>query len=281
MPRGRPFVAVKPFLKWVGSKRALVPEILARLPRRIETYREPFLGGGAVFFALAAERRFKTACLSDVNVELVRTYRALRDCVDVVILRLKQHRYNEREYYDARALDPDEMTDAECASRFIYLNRTGFNGLYRVNAKGKFNVPWGRYDNPLICDEDNLRAVSRVLQGVRLDIERFGFNIVKAKRGDAVYCDPPYWPASKTSNFTSYSADRFDSYQQEILEQEALSADWRGAVVVLSNADVPPVRELYCQWRLESVSRSGRMSSKGSGRQRVGELLITRAKEQP
>ncbi|HMJ12699.1 MAG TPA: Dam family site-specific DNA-(adenine-N6)-methyltransferase, partial [Polyangiaceae bacterium] len=198
----------RPVLKWAGGKTQLLPEILKRLPGAIETYYEPFVGGAAVFFALAAQGRFKRAVLSDSNPELVGLYRALQRDVDGVIRALGKYRYDESEYYRVRdsALP---RSPAARAARLIYLNKTGYNGLYRVNRAGQFNVPFGRYRNPTICDADNLRAAARALRTAEVRVADFARVSRAARAGDAVYFDPPYLPISKTASFTAYDRHAF------------------------------------------------------------------------
>jgi DNA adenine methylase len=268
---------VRPFLKIVGGKRVLLPEILPRLPAKIKTYYEPFLGGGAVFFALAAEKRFEKAVLGDANHDFMRTYAALARDVDGVIHALKKHVYNEKRYYAVRAQDPRKLESIVRAARVIYLNKTGFNGLYRVNRKGEFNVPFGRYTNPTICDEENLRAVAAVLhrRSVSLVGSDFEKTVAPAKRGDTVYFDCPYAPMSETANFTAYTADGFGSAEQERLRDVARKLIDRGVHVLLSNSDTPFVRHLYKGFKLEKVQAPRRVNSKGNKRGNVGELLIS------
>lgn len=268
-------VHAKPFLKWVGSKRYLLPEILPRLPKKIGTYYEPFLGGGAVFFALATEKRFKRAVISDANRELMSTYKIVRDKPAELTKRLKKHVYEEKRYYEVRAQDPWKLGDVERAARMIYLNRTGFNGLYRVNKKGEFNVPFGRYTNPTICDEENLLAVSEVLQDVEIKSEDFGYATFDAKRDDVVYFDCPYVPLSATSNFTAYAKDGFGPKEQERLRNCAARLDSIGVHVLLSNSDTPLVRELYKGFKIERVEAPRRVNSKAEKRGNVSELLIS------
>lgn len=264
-----------PFLKYAGGKTALLPEILSRLPKKIGTYYEPFIGGGAVFFALAAEGRFKNAVIGDANEELIRTYRALARNVDVVVRHLKKHVYEEEHYYFVRAKNPRILSDAVAAARFIYLNRTCFNGLYRVNKKGLFNVPFGAYTNPTICDEENLRAVSKVLRKVEIVSASFEPTVELARRGDVIYCDPPYFPLSVTANFTTYTVDGFGLADQTRLRDFAKKLDARGVRVLLSNSDTPLVRKLYRGFKIEEVQAPRRVNSKVGKRGNVGELLIS------
>ncbi len=259
-------------VKWAGGKGALLPEILSRLPEKINTYYEPFVGGGAVFFALAAENRFRRAVIGDANDDLMETYFAIQNDLDEVIRRLKAHagKHSEEYFYKVRA-----QRGTYVAARFIYLNRTCFNGLYRVNRKGEFNVPFGKYTNPTICDEENLRAVSEVLQSADLETDDFEATVTHAKPRDAVYFDPPYVPASETANFTAYTAGGFGPETHERLRDVANRLIARGVHVLLSNSDTPFVRELYRGFKIEEVQAPRRVNSKGGKRGNVGELLIS------
>src|SRR5688572_9319762 len=224
-----------PLLKWAGGKRQLVEVILASLPKKIDTYYEPFVGGGAIFFALSAEGRFRRAVLSDQNRELIETYVAVRDDVDAVLGELSLLPHSEEDYYRIRASAPRKS--ARRAARMIYLNRTGYNGLYRVNRSGQFNVPFGRYVAPNICDEGRLRAVSRALSGVELLVTDFG-HVRSATRGDAVYFDPPYAPVSPTARFAEYHHVPFDAAEHARLAELFGQLGRRGVAVLLSNSDV-------------------------------------------
>jgi DNA adenine methylase len=265
----------RPFVKWAGGKASLLPEILSRLPKTIKTYYEPFVGGGAVFFALAAENRFQRATLNDINEELRDTYAALRQNVGGVIACLEKHakQHGKTYFYGVRAHAVRNLESR--AARLIYLNRTCFNGLYRVNKKGGFNVPFGDYANPTICDELNLRAVSTVLQGVDLLSSDFEKSTVNAKRGDAVYFDPPYAPLSETANFTAYSKGGFGADEHERLRNLAEKLIGRGVHVLLSNSDTPFVRNLYRGFKLEKVQARRNINSKGDKRGKINELLIS------
>jgi DNA adenine methylase len=262
-----------PFLKWAGGKGRLLPQLRPLLPARFNRYFEPFLGGGALFFALAPER----AVLSDINPALVRTYEAVRDEIEgvlAVLRRLSTHNdadayYHRRERYNTIALDDDEH-----AATFIYLNRTCFNGLHRVNKSGEFNVPFGRYKNPRIVDEPGLRAASAALAGASLLSAGFGHVLDVARAGDLVYFDPPYVPASATASFTAYAKDGFGLEEQCALRNIFLALDRRGCFVVLSNSDTPTVRELYEGFRFESVRASRAIAAKGSSRAAVAELVV-------
>jgi len=265
----------RPFLKWVGGKSQLLGALRELVPEDIETYFEPFLGGGALFFDVQPSQ----AVIADLNPELVDCFTAVRDRLDRVIGHLEGHIYEKGHFYAVRDLEPDDLSLAERAARTIYLNRTGFNGLYRVNSKGRFNVPFGRYTNPLICDHENLQACSEALQGTDVVQGHFAEVLAKAKAGDFVYLDPPYVPVSRTSNFTHYVAGGFGPDDQNRLAQELVGLDSRGARFVLSNADTPEVRAMYLELgipklRIEQVLASRAVNSRSSGRGKVPELLV-------
>ena len=269
----------KPFLKWAGGKRRVLPLLLDKSPRKWARYHEPFIGGGALFFSIAAQkpRPEGWATISDQNERLVRTFTAVRDNVDVLIERLHEHAelHCKEYYYDVRAIDIDHTDDVEVAAWLIYLNRTGFNGLYRVNKKGKFNVPIGRYKNPTICDEKNLHACSAALKGVNINCEGFDAVLDRAGSRDFVYFDPPYVPASKTSSFTSYTADGFGSHDQERLRDVARMLKQSDVQVMLSNSDVPRVRKLYTPgFRKHAIQVKRAISASAKNRGAVGELII-------
>jgi DNA adenine methylase len=267
--------SARPVLKWAGGKARSLPHILAELPDRIETYYEPFVGGGAVFFALANQGRFKKAVLSDRNADLINVYRGLKRDVHAVIRVLSDYRYDHDEYYKIRALDPDGLDEFERAARLIYLNKTGYNGLYRVNSKGKFNVPFGRYKDPRFCDEENLQAAAKALRRVRLEVGDFGSICQEPERGDAVYLDPPYDPISKTANFTAYHRDAFGRTEHKKLAEAFQSLSKRDVAIVLSNSATKFTRGLYKAWHSREISVSRPINSKTSGRGAVHELLVT------
>ncbi len=262
----------QPVLKWAGGKSRLLDEILPRLPDQIETYYEPFIGGAAVFFALAREGRFKRAVLADTNEELANVYLALQTDVDGVIRHLKRHRHSEEEYYRVREARPRSV--AGKAARVIYLNRTGYNGLYRVNARGEFNVPFGRYKKPTICNEPRLRSASNALQGVQIRVGDFESMCRRARSGDAVYLDPPYVPLSRTANFAHYQQAIFGPEQHERLAGVFGGLASKGVAVVLSNSDTPETRELYAPWSPLTVHTPRRINSRAERRGSVSELLV-------
>lgn len=268
----------QPFIKWAGGKRQLLPAILSRMPSGMGTYYEPFIGGGAVFFVLDAEDAFDQAIIGDCNPELINAYSTLSDLtqLETVITLLKGYPYDRTFYEEMRKKKPADLTAAERAARFIYLNRTGFNGLYRVNKKGEFNVPFGKYTNPTICDEANLRQVSGALRQDRVTcrIGDFEAQVVSAKAGDMVYFDPPYMPLSITSSFTEYMAGGFTLTDQERLARCFKVLADRGVGVLLSNSDTPKVRELYAGFQQDVVSAKRSINAKADRRGPVSELLI-------
>ncbi|MGH7298203.1 MAG: DNA adenine methylase [Polyangiaceae bacterium] len=259
-----------PFLKWLGGKGRLLEQFENLLPPTFDRYFEPFFGGGAMFFSLTPPR----AVLSDVNAELVDCYSAVRDSVENVIAALGDHRYEKAHFYEVRALDPRALTLPERAARTIFLNRAGFNGLYRVNRQGRFNVPFGRYTNPTLCDASNLRACSRALEGVEFLCGDFAAAVATVKRGDFVYFDPPYVPVSTTANFTHYAAGRFDWGEQERLAKLFAELSRRGVLVMLSNADTTEVRDLFNGFKIERVAARRSVNSNPEKRGKVGEVVV-------
>lgn len=271
----------RPILKWAGGKTRLVARILPRLPEQIQTYYEPFVGGGAVFFALASRGRFKRAVLADLNQDLIDVYRGVQADVDAVIQLLEEYRqrHDRETYYKTRVLDPKTLELSERAARLIYLNKTGYNGLYRVNRSGQFNVPFGRYENPNICDEARLRAAAEALRrrGVSIKVADFESITRKAKPGDAVYFDPPYVPLSKTANFTGYHSVTFGLAEHQRLADAFQDLTLRQVAAVLSNSDGKATRALYKNSgvQIERVLVTRPINSKASARGDVAELIVS------
>ena len=264
-----------PFLKWAGGKRQLLAHIEALVPERIDTYFEPFLGGAAVFFRLAAGRRFRRAVLADANPELVNCYQAIRDDVDGVIAALGRYKNDRALYYRVRARDPEKLSPTARAARLIYLNRCGYNGLYRVNSTGQFNVPFGSYRRPVICDEPRLRAASAALRKVRIECDDFATTLETVGRRDFVYLDPPYVPLSATSSFTAYAARDFGTADQERLAGVLRGLARRKVPALLSNSDCPATRDLYRGFaRIDRVAARRAINSVGHGRGPVDEILV-------
>ena len=269
----------RPFLKWAGGKTKLLPELLKHVPERFVTYFEPFLGGGALFFALAQRRPKMPAVLSDSNGRLINCYSMVRHELRAVTqyLRGYQSRYKKEpaSYYNIReAFNVATINPIVDAARVIFLNKTCFNGLWRVNASGEFNTPMGKFKTPpVILDEENLMAVQAALDIVVL--KACDFAVVHPHRGDFWYADPPYWPVGGYADFTGYTREGFGERDQERLRDYALELKKRGVRVLLSNADLEPVRKLYKKgFEMRRVEAPRAINSKGSKRGKVGELLI-------
>jgi DNA adenine methylase len=241
------------------------------VPPKFSRYFEPFLGGGALFFDRLPEK----GVLSDINAEIVGCYVAVRDQVDKLIRALKVHRYEVDHYYAVRDTDPATLAPVERAARTIFLNKTGFNGLYRVNRSGKFNVPFGRYARPVICDEKNLRACSAALAKVELVVADFEGAAARARAGDFVYFDPPYVPLSRTATFTAYAPGGFGPEHQKRLASLFARLAERRVHVLLSNSDVPEIRRLYAAYRIATVKASRTINSNATRRGPVSEVLVT------
>lgn len=265
-------VAAQPFIKWAGGKSQLLPQMTRLLPEphRFQRYFEPFLGGGAVFFYLQPAQAF----LSDNNEELINAFVAVRDNVEALIISLKEHHNESRYYYGIRALNPLSLSCVERASRFIYMNRTCYNGLYRVNRRGQFNVPFGRYKNPRIVDEEGLRAASLALRQAHLSTSDFEVSLTHAGQGDFVYLDPPYQPLSVTASFTTYTSSGFEESDQRRLATLYHALDRRGVLLMLSNSDTPLIRELYRSFRITELQARRAINCRPEGRGPITELLI-------
>jgi DNA adenine methylase len=277
-PPRPPHPLPRPFLKWVGGKGQLLDALMERVDRAgpFARYHEPFLGGGALFFELARRQRLgsKQAYLSDHNPVLIETWLTVRDEVDTLIGLLQTHRtaHCKDHFYRVREEVPD--SSVERAARIIYLNKTCFNGLYRENSKGRFNVPMGRYKKPLICDEANLRAAAEALRGTRIEYRPFQSVLEHARPGDFVYCDPPYVPLSATSNFTSYARNGFGIGAQHQLAEVFAELDAKGVRVLLSNSAAPVVRDLYAGFIYEEVAATRAVNSKADRRGTISEALV-------
>jgi DNA adenine methylase len=313
-PASSPLIG--PLLKWAGGKRQLLPTLRQHYPASFDRYVEPFVGSGAVFFDLYSAGRLqgRRARLVDVNVDLIGCYRAVRDDVEAVIAALEaledEHRRRGTAcYYDVRdrrfnparlgrtpsrssspartsdnAIGGESAYPPELAAMVIYLNRTGFNGLFRVNRQGGFNVPAGRYTNPKICDAARLRAVARAFSadGVTLDCLSFAEVLAETRTGDFVYCDPPYAPISRTANFGQYTAGGFTAGDQETLRQAVIAAGRRGTHVVLSNSSAPEIESAYrspaanaAGLAVHRVAARRSINARASARGPVDELIVT------
>ena len=263
-------IVANPFLKWAGGKAGLLSQYELLFPDSFEGYYEPFLGGGALFFHLRPIR----AVLSDVNLELLNVYSVVRESPNSLLQCLSVH-LNEREYYyQVRGLDLDRLSPVERAARFIYLNKTCYNGLYRVNRQGQFNVPFGRYTNPKICDSTNLLAASQALAAATIETGDFETVLSGAGRRDLVYLDPPYHPLSVTSGFTGYARHGFGELEQIRLATVFRKLDGVGCQVMLSNSDTPLIRQLYDGYDVREVAARRAINSRGDRRGAISELVI-------
>jgi DNA adenine methylase len=273
--RAAPKQAPSPVLKWVGGKTRLLSKLQERMPSSFGKYFEPFMGGGALFFRTAPTQ----AVLGDYNADLINVYKCVAWDVDKVARKLAAHKRNHSEeyYYQVRTKWNERnprQTDIDRASQFLYMNKTCFNGLYRVNSKGEFNVPVGRYVNPSIYDLSSLRAASAALQNAEILHGHYSEVVSSASAGDFVYFDPPYHPLTATANFTSYTSNAFTPNDQRELRDLANDLAGRGCAVLLSNSDTPFIRELFAGWNIDQVMCGRSINSKASARGAVAEVMI-------
>ena len=267
---------LRPFVKWAGGKSQLLQQYKSFYPKQasFDRYVEPFLGSGAVFFHITGLLRPSQALLWDTNAELIDAFLAVRDELGPLIDLLRQHRQKHCEsyYYEVRTQSP--QTRAARAARLIYLNKAGFNGLYRVNSRGLFNVPFGHRINPRILDEPMLHAASKALQKTELRARDFRDLCTVARKGDFIYFDPPYHPVSATAHFTSYTSDSFGEKDQRDLANLYADLDRRGCRLMLSNSDTPLVRDLYADFHIHGVSARRMINSDGKKRGPVSEVVV-------
>lgn len=271
-----------PFLKWAGGKTQLLGQLAGMLPEKFDGYAEPFVGSAALFFWLRRERSSCAAALIDRNEELVNCYAVVRDSVDrlIPILGKLQAGHGKPHYYGVRRQRPESLSELERAARLIYLNKTCFNGLYRINSRGQFNVPIGSYKNPRIYDESALRAASAALGGVAVSCEDFAAVEDRVGAGDFVYFDPPYYPVSKTANFTAYALGSdgrasFGIDEQRRLADTFRNLDRKNCHAMLSNSDSERIRELYRGYRIRVASARRAINCDGAKRGTTTEIVIT------
>lgn len=286
----------KPFVKWAGGKSQLLSEIRSKYPTTIEKYCEPFVGGGAVLFDVLSNYQPKEVLINDINAELINTYCQIKENCEPLISQLSdlQDKYKsisdeqrkalffeKRERFNSLKINGNADENLEKAALFIFINKTCFNGLYRVNSKGLFNVPFNNAKNPLLCDAENLRTCSEVLQNVEMTVGDYSMceNFIDDKT--FVYIDPPYRPLTQTAAFTSYSENDFSDIQQVELEMFVERISRKGARVVVSNSDPKNVNaddnffdDLYSKFKIERIFASRAINSKGSGRGKISELLV-------
>lgn len=267
---------IKPFLKWVGGKRQLIPEIEKYIPENIETYYEPFIGAGAVLLHIQP----KKAVISDMNSELINCYKVIKENLDELITELKKHKNDKDYFYEVRAWDKEKeyskRSNIEKAARLIFLNKTCFNGLYRVNKKGYFNTPFGKYTNPNIVDNDNLANLNKFFNKCKINIynQDFEETVKNAKEGDFVYFDPPYDPLSETSSFTSYDSSGFGKKEQERLKKVVDELTKKKVKVLLSNSATDYIKNLYKEYTIIEVQAKRSINSDATKRGTVSEVLI-------
>lgn len=267
---------VAPFLKWVGGKRQIMPAIEQHLPKGIKSYIEPFIGGGAVFFHLQP----KNAIINDFNAELINVYHVIKNDIENLILDLGKHKNEPQYFYRIRALDRTKefanLSSVERASRIIYLNKTCYNGLYRVNNSGEFNSPFGKYKNPNIVNDPTLRAVNLYLNSNNIRIENMDYETIlkKADRNSFVYLDPPYHPVSESSNFTGYIQGGWDEADQIRLKEACDLLNQRKIKFLQSNSCTDFIKELYVDYHIHTIKANRAINSDGEKRGEVEELLI-------
>jgi len=264
------------FVKWAGGKKQLLEQFKPFFPEKIERYFESFVGGGAVAFYIIKNYHPKEIFLSDINEELVNCLNIIKNDVDSLIKLLKKMKANHSKetYYKVRAEDPKLLCDVDRASRFIYLNKTCFNGLYRVNSKGGFNVPIGSYKNPAIVSEEELREISHLLKNAKVNTLQFYDAVKDAKKGDFIYFDPPYYPLKKES-FTTYTKDAFLEKEQEHLAKVFNELDKKGCNVMLSNSDTKFIKDLYKDRHIKIVKATRMINCDATKRGKINEVVVT------
>jgi len=273
--RNKKRITPHPFVKWAGGKRQLIPKMEKYIPNEYKKYIEPFIGGGALFFHLNPPE----AILIDNNKELINCYNVIKANLDELVVSLKKHKNNKEYYYEVREADRNltefsNWSDVERASRTIYMNRCCYNGLYRVNSKGFFNVPFGRYKNPRFCDEENLKAVHEALQTAEIIWGDFEDCLNYANKGDFIYFDPPYHPLSETANFTSYTKDNFGKESQERLFKVFDELNNRGCKLLLSNSYNKFIIELYKDYKIIILNAKRAINSNPDKRGEIKEVLV-------
>jgi DNA adenine methylase len=267
---------VAPFLKWVGGKRQIIPTIAEHLPKTIKVYIEPFIGGGALLFHLQPKR----AIINDFNSELINVYSVIKNDLESLVIDLKKHKNESDYFYAIRGIDRtgeiDKLTNAERASRIIYLNKTCFNGLYRVNSSGEFNSPFGKYKNPNIINEPTLRAVNHYLNTNDIQIINGDYLEIlkKADKNSFVYLDPPYHPVSESSNFTGYVQGGWDESDQIRLREACDDLTKRGINFLQSNSSADFIKHQYTNYSINTIKANRAINSNGEKRGEIEEVLI-------
>lgn len=271
-------INVPTFIKWAGGKTQLLSQFEPFIPNDFNSYVEPFIGGGAMFFCMKKNFEPNNIIISDNNEELINVYKTVQNDLEELLVLLQGHKNNHSKeyYYKIRSTLVEDLSLLERAARFLYLNKTCFNGLYRVNSKGLFNVPIGSYKNPNIVNEKNLREANKLLDGVTIKLQPFENSLEDVKPGDFVYFDPPYYPLSKTANFTSYTKNAFLEKEQNKLADVYHKMDQLNCKLMLSNSDTPFIHNLYSSngYRVEKVQARRMINSNASKRGAIDEVLV-------
>ena len=268
------------FVKWAGGKQQLIEQFKPLFPKKFNNYFEPFVGSGAVAFYIIQEFSPPNVFLCDINAELINAFNTIKSDVKALIVKLKQHKEShltlrEKYYYKVRGINPNRLSDLERAARFIYLNKTCFNGLYRVNSKDGFNVPMGSYKNPDIVQEEKLKRISNLLKNITLEVMSFEKIVDIAKKGDFIYLDPPYFPLKKGKNFTTYTKNNFLEKEQKLLADTFKKLDKKGCLCMESNSDTEFIKNLYKNFNISFVRAKRLINSDAQGRGKINEVVIT------
>jgi len=272
-------IEIPRFVKWAGGKHQLLNQFLPLFPKSFDRYFEPFVGSGAVAFYVLQKFKPSEVLLSDINEELINAFNIIKTNVEKLVIELKQHKeYHLADangyFYEIRKVSPNDLPELERAARFIYLNKTCFNGLYRVNSKGQFNVPIGSYQNPDIIQKEKLSRISNLLANVTIKQMSFEKVLPLAKKGDLIYFDPPYYPFKKGKSFTTYTKDKFLEAEQELLADIFKKLDGKGCLIMLSNSDTDFIRNLYSSYNITTVKAKRLINSVASGRGEINEIVV-------
>ena len=275
----------KPFLKWVGGKTKLIPELVAMFPKKFNNYYEPFVGGGALYYEVIQKYKVGFSSINDINKKLITAYTQIKLKPKNLISLLKniEKEYKklslieQREYFIStrKKYNEGNIDDITTAAYLIFLNKTCFNGMYRENSKGEYNIPFGDQKNPTICDEENILAVSKCLKNTEITNLSFEDAVKKCKKGDLIYFDPPYYPINATSSFTGYSKNSFGEKEQRKLKDVFTDLDKKGCFVMLSNSHTPFINELYKEFRINFRSAARSINSNGEKRGKIQEVVVT------
>lgn len=268
------------FVKWAGGKQQLIEQFKPLFPKKFNNYFEPFVGSGAVAFYIIQEFNPPNVFICDINAELINAFNTIKSDAKALIVKLKQHKEShltlrEKYYYKVRSINPNRLSDLERAARFIYLNKTCFNGLYRVNSKDGFNVPMGSYKNPDIDQEEKLKRISNLLKNVTLGVMSFEKIVDIAKKEDFIYLDPPYFPLKKGKNFTTYTKNNFLEKEQKLLADIFKKLDKKGCLCMESNSDTEFIKNLYKNFNISFVRAKRLINSDAQGRGEINEAVIT------